>query len=694
MKSKVPLFSTIEKIFLAVFILWACGLFLHYFSWSSVTDFSFVRTILSDLRQATFFRFKSNAMEFFKALFFCFFALLTLWMWGRRLRLWLGLRMDNRALRMSADMALGMVLFNNLWLGTGLLGLWIDPLPFFVGLVALGFALLDFFDLILDKPPLGWTPPQGIPLKLLTLLAIAGLILSLSQGAVPAAYFDTLCYHLAALSFWQFHHGITDLSTNLYAHYPFGGEMFLMNGFYFQGGEGAKIMDVLSEGVLGLAAAGWVASEAGLPYGYLTVGLIIGLPMIPGTAWTAQVDLLLSLFLLLFFYSLSRWDKQKTDWRWAVAAGLMGGAALTVKYTAVLGLFVGLWVYGMNWTSKGWTKRWLVGGGLVKILILASAAPWLIKNFAFAGDPVYPYLSGFFHGRSLPSENLKELMTDHVAVWGGGEGYWKWLGLILTRDLDKTIAPILFCFLPLLFWFGKFKPATKKLLWLCLFYLILSFLVSHQLRLVLPAFVVGLVAMGLAAADLPRKPFTLAWTWVVVAFCALSLLSLGRLSTDYYQSQKIWEGVQLHSEYLSFSPLTYTYYSLTEDCAKLLSQDDQLLIAGDARGLYYRQPFIANSVFDEQVLVKLAKEEKDGDGIRWGLKKMGVDDLVVCSTEGARINRDYLFYRLNPAEWARLDDFIQRYTDLLVANEFGGVYRLRKKPVKRAAKIPDLLLLI
>ncbi len=157
------------------------------------------------------------------------------------------------------------------------------------------------------------------------------------QAMAPDIYFDGLVYHLSTLEFWKGHHGIADFYTNLYSYFPFGGELYFLNGYYFGGGEAAKMLNAFSAGLCALAAAGWVAEEAGPNPSFMVWTMVLTLPLVSATVWTTQVDVLLAFFTLLFFYALWRWAGERGSLPWALAAGLLAGAALTVKYTAVLG---------------------------------------------------------------------------------------------------------------------------------------------------------------------------------------------------------------------------------------------------------------------------------------------------------------------------------------------------------------------
>jgi hypothetical protein len=119
-----------------------------------------------------------------------------------------------------------------------------------------------------------------------------------------------------------------------------------------------------------------------------------------------------------------------------------------------------------------------------------------------------------------------------------------------------------------------------------------------------------------------------------------------------------------------------------------------VLIAGDARGLYYNQPFLTNTVFDEQFLSQACREGRDVAGLRRALKEAGVDYLAVNGPEGVRVSSQYHHYDLTPAQWQVLDDFIQRGTDPIYSRNLLAVYKIRDVwKAKPSPETSDLLTL-
>lgn len=682
----------------ALIILWVGLVFNHYFSLKPAFDLSFLSTLRSALAQSDSHKLAANWKNFLQNLFCALSIFAVIWRLGRRFLIWMGIQAPNPVLGFCFEMALGILALNAIWLGLGLNGLWFDCLLWVIALVLLGWALWDLFwkqkEKLTTELLRGHSVKQIFPGRFVTFLALLGilsLVLDLLQGLAPDVYFDSLVYHLSTLQFWKFHHGIADFHTNLYSYFPFGAELYFANGFILSGSEAAKLLNAFSAALLGLAAAGWAAGEAGLERGLTVWAMVLILPLVSSAVWTTQNDVLAAFFLVLFFYALTRWVQSTTKGPWALMAGLLGGAALTIKYTAAVGIISGLLALIFIFPKEAFSRKTRKGGALLLSLMVFSTAPWILKNYVYTGNGFYPYLSSFFGGRIFPAENMGALMVDHEAVLNERGTIFTWIAEVLGRDLNKTIAPLLFGFIPFLFLGGYQKTLTRYLLMLSYLYLAFGFLISHQLRLMIPAFAVCFVAMALVLGEAKKKTATYAWAGVVALFGILSVLTLCRLSVNYYQTQMIGLGAETREEYLTRNPQTASYYGLAQAAGLLVPSNSQLLVVGDARGLYYPRPYYTNSVFDVQVLPALARQEKDGDGIHKRLREMGIDALVVSGDEGGRLARQYAFHSPLQGDGKKLEDFIQRWTDPLYLNGLNGLYRLRSTPAERKSPIPDLL---
>lgn len=672
------------------FLIWCLLIFSVYFTLHSLFDFSFVTELVQNWEHANLAQLLMNGVEWLKAVAVWALAAVTFWRWGRKLGAWLGIVTTSSTLKFCFETALAILFLNSLWMGLGLNGLWFKPLILILDLVLAFWALWDLGrEGIRWSPVFALKPPQSVFLGI-TFLVLAFISLNFFQTLLPETYFDSLVYHLSVLQFWDFHHGLADMPGNLYAHFPFGAELYLWNGFLFGGSQAAKLLNVEIFILTAISAGAWVAEEGSFSAGGLTTASILFLPLLSTTTWAGQNDVFAAFFLLLFVYALTKWPGGKNN-RWFILAGLMGGGAWSAKYTMVLGLGVA-YVFWF-WMGPGLKIRSHLKQGItILVLIILSLAPWLIKNYIYAGNFFYPYLSQRLGGQTLPPENLMALMQDHEASWMMNHSFFEWIVQVFTRDFDKTVAPLLLAFIPFFFLNGLGKGVTRYLWVTSLLYLFLGFGLSHQLRLVIPAIVLLFVAIGLVLSKAGQEKIR-CWSWVVLAFGLLSFVSLIRVGISYYHWGEMATGVKTQKEYLETTPQSQSYFPLTEAAQALTLPTDRLLVAGDSRSLYLPRDCYSNSVFDRQLLVALAEDEKDSDGIRHRLKELGIDDIVVSGEEGQRLSaQNHSYYPLSEAQWAKLDDLTQRWTDIRFAANGLGLYHLRDNPLSRPNPIPDLLL--
>jgi len=674
------------------FLIWSLLVFAFYFSLRSLFDLSFISELAQNLGHANRVQFLLNWNEWIKAAVVSGLAAVVFLRLGRRLKIWLNLELGSPTLIFCIETALGILFLNGLWMGLGLNGLWFKPLILTMELLLVIWALMD-----LGREGIRWSPlftlpsPQGSFFGI-TLLVIAFVSFNYALCLLPETYFDALVYHLSTLQFWNFHHGLADLPGNLYAHFPFEAELYLWNGFLLDGSQAAKFLNVEILILTALSAGAWVAETGNLAAGGLTTASVLFLPLLSTTTWAAQNDVFVAFFFLLFVYALSKGTNQKNT-NWFILAGLMGGMAWSAKYTVVLGLGVvflfWFWI-GPRLKIKHRVAPWMT----TLILMILAIVPWTLKNYFFAGNFLYPYLSYWLGGVALPPENASALLQDHETPWVMNRSFSDWIVQVFTGDLDKTVAPLLVAFIPFFFLKSAWKGLSKYLLITSLVYLFLGFGLSHQLRLVIPAVVLIFTAMGMILSQTGQEKIR-SWSWVVLAFGLFSFISLTRVGISYYHWGEMATGFKSQNEFLETTPQTQTYFPLTEAVQVLTLPTDRLLVAGDSRSLYFLRESYSNSVFDRQLLAVLAQDEKDGDGIRHRLKELGIDDIVVSGEEGQRLSsRNHSYYPLIGGEWAKLDGFIQRWTDPRFMANGWGIYHLSDVPLNRKKTIPNLLLLM
>ena len=673
------------RLVLAVLLLWAAFVFFNYFTskahpllqvlpfWAKVFDVSAFPAVSS----SEFWQVQAGSLRILLTVLVISGAT---WALGRRLRRWLGFQLPDSWIRLAFDFGLGLCGLNLFWMGTGLERLWFKPVWTAASILFLILLVREVVQFLKQRVRVTLAddfPSGGYFFILLT--GVFYWIFSLMQNLAPETFYDSMVYHLAVPDYWLFHHGITDFQTNFFSNYPFGAELYFFNGLVFQGTECAKMLHVVALGVCALLAAGWAREMAGPNAGWLTLGMTLTFPLLTINIWTTQVEGFLSLAVVLFIYSLNRFvRKEGNRWVWALLSGLFLGLSLSTKYTALLmagSALLVLVIQNHSLFKKENFKFWLVMG-LGSFLLLA---PWMLKNFSFTGNPFFPYLMSHFLGRHLPPGGYEKLLQEqHARITENG---WSWLVLpwTLTMNIPDSYnfcGPLSLALAPFLFLFRLRHPSLRFLALVTLLFITAGFAVTQILRFVIPDFVLLFILLGVTLAGGNKPGWGKGAAWAAGLSAVLCFSYLGAISHYYYSAAAIWSGRQTRAEYLTGKGKVMLYVSLAQWVSDHTPPEGRLLIAGDARGLYYDRPFLTNTVFDEQSLARFAKEEKDAEGIGRRLKKMGVDYLVVNGIEGIRVSADYHHYDLTKEEWRRLDDFIQRGTERIYQQNLQGVYRL------------------
>ncbi len=621
-------------------------------------------------------------------------VLVTLY-WGNKVRGWLGLSLEDGWVRLAFDFGLGILFLDSLWLGTGLVRLWFYPIWQGLGILLIIPVLWDGAVWLMHRPKFSMTSFLPGDLAYLFLLIIGALfwLFSVAQGLSPETFYDSMVYHLAVPQYWLLEHGLRDFPTNFFSNYPYNGELYFLNGFVLQGTESAKILHTVCFGVCALLAGGWARETAGEKAGWLAMGLTLTLPLFAVNTWATQVEGIMALAMVLFVYALFH-ASRSGQIAWLFKAGLFAGLSLSIKYTAGIGILCALLLVALQKPSLLGRSHWKAWAAFTLALCFLLG-PWLLKTLSYTGNPIFPYAMSIFPGRHLTDASYQRLLTEQHA-WAA-QDLWSWLKLPWTLtmahpDSYNFCGPVALALVPLLLLFRPKHPALRFLAWLVPLLFLAGLSVTHILKFMVPGFVFLFILAGAFLSGTDRPWWGRGTALAAGLAAALCFCNLAAISHYYYDCAGLWAGKQTKEAYLTGEGKITPYYPMAKWIMVHVPKLSRLLIVGDARGLYYGNPFLTNSVFDEQVLAKFAREEKDGAGIHRRVRQLGVDEIAVNGLEGIRVSSDYGHYDLTAEQWKILDDFFQDWTTLIYSQNLQAVYQVRDTE-KTQPEILDLPLL-
>jgi len=242
------------------------------------------------------------------------------------------------------------------------------------------------------EKPLNW----GLPLLLLALV-ISTIVL----GSVPPVDRDALTHHLFVPKLWLQHGGIYEIPEIPFSYYPMNLDLLYTIPLYFGNDIIPKYIHYLFALLTGLLLYRHIKKRLGVEYGLLGALFFLSVPIIVKLSITAYVDLGVVFFTTASLLLLLHWAEQNFNWRSLALAGLCCGLAAGTKYNGlisvvVLTLLVPI-IYQQNaLKEKQHNGKALLWGCVFGIAALTSLSPWLIRNYAWTGNPIYPLHNSLF----------------------------------------------------------------------------------------------------------------------------------------------------------------------------------------------------------------------------------------------------------------------------------------------------------
>jgi hypothetical protein len=236
---------------------------------------------------------------------------------------------------------------------------------------------------------------------------LAALAATMPPGTIwpeEGSGYDVLEYHLGAPRDYLEAGRISYLPNNIYANQPLNVEMLYLLAMILHGDAvlaafTANMLNLLL-GVVAVACV-WLG---GREYGRRT-GIVAGLaaascPFLTYLCGLAYNENGMALFASLSMAAVLRAERltpvQRV--RWLVLAGLFAGFACGCKYTAVPMILVPLALAAV-WQKARTPSRRLVQPVVFAAAAVAAFAPWMIKNVAATGNPLFPLARTVFRER-------------------------------------------------------------------------------------------------------------------------------------------------------------------------------------------------------------------------------------------------------------------------------------------------------
>jgi len=473
------------------------------------------------------------------------------------------------------------------------------------------------------------------------LLAAPALVQFLGITA-PPVFYDTLGYHLAFPQRWLMAGGWIEFPRDAYSYYPSAVDILGTFGLATVGGWGARAIGLAFSWIAALAAGELAGRLGGRRAAWWATALLFLTPSLLQTGPLAVADPGVAAWAGAGLLALLGVDDTRRPGRAVALAGFLAGSAFAGKYLAGATVALPL-VAATLFAVEG-----PVGRRLRVLPVLAAggalaAVPWLLRNLAWTGDPIYPYLTGLF-GVPPAGMNLAGELAQNGAV---ASGPFHNLAATVTALPFRTFHPLQVGGVIGPQWLLLLLPAALLVrgrrswpLWTAAVAGLLGWGALVQFgRFLLPVLVPLAALLGTAAArlTLPRRPRDPVAAAILVLLVTV-LVWNASAGLDPLAAERI-DVLTGRITDAAYRRHWASYWPAVDPIARIVPREGKVLLVGEARCYGIPRHVIVEDPYRTPLLVELAEASPDDAALRGRLRTLGITHLLVNRLEMARIAR-------------------------------------------------------
>jgi len=535
---------------------------------------------------------------------------------------------------------------------------------------------------------------------LLGILAVLiGSILILSS--VPPVSKDALTHHLAVPKLYIKHGGIYEIPFMVFSYYPMNLELLYSIPLYF----GNDIIPKYIHFAFALLTAwlifNYLRPRTNFIYAILGVLFFLSIPIIVKLSITVYVDLGLIFFSTASLLLLLKWVENGFKYRFLALSAICCGLAMGTKYNGLitfflLTLFVPFLHSRYAKDKKDGAVNSLRYGALFFTIAFFMFTPWMIRNYIWTGNPVYPLYDGLFNPENSIHRHTIGLFTYRNMVYH--EEWWQIVLLPIRvffegqdgnpQYFDGRLNPFILL-LPLFAFYriGKESDIIRMELKAILCFSVLFFaftFFSSGLRVryispIIPPLVIlsifGLRRMALHVKALRNGLLRdIGLAGIVLIICATLWLNFHYVMNQYRYINPFSYigGAVSRDEYIErYRPEYPVLRYINENVAPC---DRTLFLFMGDRGYYCNREYVFDVVANRSLLHQLVKMSRKPEQILQGLRSKGITHMLIRYDIFDRWVKDEDNFSIRDQEL--LARFFERHVKLLYFKWGYGVSRL------------------
>jgi 4-amino-4-deoxy-L-arabinose transferase-like glycosyltransferase len=565
-------------------------------------------------------------------------------------------------------------------------------------------------------------------LKLILIILLTALIISvLILSSVPPVSKDALTHHLAVPKLYIKNAGIYEIPHLIVSYYPMNLDLLYAIPLYFNNDIIPKYIHFTFALFTALLIFYYLRKRIDGLYGIFGMLFFLSLPVIVKLSITAYVDIGLIFFSTASIICLFSWIENDFQLRYLLLSAICCGLALGTKYNGVIVLFlltlfvpfVYLRKTHIDISRKTSSTRQVKAIGYGTFFMLVSLivfSPWMIKNYVWTQNPLYPLYDHLFNPDKIAqfadSNAISTTQTDVIKSKGHlnhfslrkilyGETWWQ-IALIPVRIFfegkdgtpqyfDGKLNPLLL-FLPFFAFVGlrrnrSILQTEKKIMlgFASLYILFVFFEKDMRIRWITPA-IPPLVLLSTFGLHNIYSLFLARFSPVTGKICSAVVSSLLFLM--------LWSNVAyIGEQFKHVDPLSYLFgrigrdeyiekfrheYPTIQFANNNLSEDAKILCFFLGNRLYYSD---RNMVFNEELFRKTVKQARLAKTVFLGLEREGITHLLIRHD----LFNSWLIDNFDEREKMMIKKFFDEHANLLFSKNVYGLFELKKRVAFRQA---------
>ena len=325
---------------------------------------------------------------------------------------------------------------------------------------------------------------QSYQLTFLALLLGLLIICILCLASVPPVSRDALTHHLFVPKLYIEYGNIYEIPEISFSYYPMNLDLLYMFPLYLGNDIIPKYIHFFFAILTACLIYTHLKKRLSPIYGLLGALFFLSIPIIIKLSITVYVDLGLMFFTTASILLLFRWMESNYQLQYLIFAGVYCGLAAGTKYNGLitfflLPLFIPI-LYIRSRNTDNTNIKSVCFALLFLLTALVTFSPWLIRNYLWTGNPVYPLYDSLIQDsvKRKSDAHVQQLIKDNPSHYSSnvfvnrkiiyGETWWQTILLPIRfffegqdnspRHFDGKLTP----FLLLLPFFAFLKQTPNK----------------------------------------------------------------------------------------------------------------------------------------------------------------------------------------------------------------------------------------